>query len=221
MPTVRLCGFRSREWLLHVVFDEACYNPTQTIRLLSHVFREASTCNRNITRLLRTQTVRLCCFFAVNDFQNFWTDADWRNMWESDSDNPPAFTCIQRSTRLQKEHHENPEKESKAKATDSSVAVGHDLTVGMGFVRCTQWRPAWTLFVHHLRCLLWTGTEAVRKRSRCIQGEICFLPVLPGLKADAAGISGDYHKIQQEKAVNLISMVTTSYEKWWWSNFTN
>ena len=150
MPTVRLCGFRSREWLLHMVFDEACYNPTQTIRLLSHVFREASTCNRNITRLLRMQTVRLCCFFAVNDFQNFWTDADWRNMWESDSDNPPAFTCIQRSTRLRKEHHENPEKGSKAKVRDSSVAVEHDLSVGMGFVRCTQWRPAWTLFVHHL-----------------------------------------------------------------------
>ena len=65
---------------LYMAIGEACYNPTQTIRLLSHVFREASTCNRNITRLLRTQTVRLCCFFAVNDFQNFWTDADWRNM---------------------------------------------------------------------------------------------------------------------------------------------
>ena len=41
---------------------------------------------------------------------------------------------FQRSTRLRKEHHENPEKESKAKVRDSSVAVGHDLTVGMGFV---------------------------------------------------------------------------------------
>ena len=36
-----------------MAIGEACYNPTQTIRLLSHVFREASACNRNITRILK------------------------------------------------------------------------------------------------------------------------------------------------------------------------
>ena len=66
MPTARLDGFAAENDFCtkHVTIQIR-------IRLLSHVFREASTCSRNTTRLLRTQTVRLCCLIAVNDFRIF------------------------------------------------------------------------------------------------------------------------------------------------------